>query len=277
MDREFIKRLLEEFFVLWKAVKPDYLKIIFPFYVAVVYIIGKTIKREDKEYIRRNIWAKFDYLIKIGDFRFISEKSYVSLHVALTYEKRLHSYLSNLTGKVFIDVGSHAGRYSILLSRNFDRILAIEANPYNFSYLVKNIYLNNLQEKIQPLNVALSDKIGLSKLYLSEVGGGTHSLVVKREKYIFVVTMPLDFVIEQMGLKPSDISLVKIDVEGAEYYVLLGMTNLLEKGNPMLVVEIWDDNPKKEDVLHLLSSYGYKLYRVFHEQNVKNYIFIKQK
>jgi hypothetical protein len=51
---------------------------------------------------------------------------------------------------------------------------------------------------------------------------------------------------------------MKIDVEGFEYFVLLGARNLILKYKPIIFIEIWDVN--REKIFNLMSNeYGYQL------------------
>jgi len=66
---------------------------------------------------------------------------------------------------------------------------------------------------------------------------------------------------------------VKIDVEGHELNVLRGMTNMLERSKPRLLIEVWQDT--RMDVLILLESLGYNLTRVEpRDREVNNFFAI---
>lgn len=57
-----------------------------------------------------------------------------------------------------LDVGANLGFHSILLALNVpqSRVFAVEANPLLFRLLLWNIRLNNMTERVWPLNIALS-------------------------------------------------------------------------------------------------------------------------
>jgi hypothetical protein len=48
---------------------------------------------------------------------------------------------------------------------------------------------------------------------------------------------------------------IKIDVEGAEYEVLLGLEETLSRFKPKLIIEVWSKNI--ENVKALLNRHGY--------------------
>ena len=72
------------------------------------------------------------------------------------------------------------------------------------------------------------------------------------EKNMFISLMPLDLF---YNVFEKQISVIKIDVEGMEYKVLLGAKNLIEKYKPVIIVEIFDQNLIKTN--ELMTSYNY--------------------
>lgn len=131
-------------------------------------------------------------------------------------------------GAVFVDVGAHAGYYSRLAAKILGKrgkVIAFEPEPDNFACLINN---TSQFSNVFPIPVALTDELGLKKLYISPFSG-CHSLVnsSSENKYIWVPTISFDNFYLQSGL--SVIELMKIDVEGAELFVLDGMRCVLEK------------------------------------------------
>lgn len=63
-------------------------------------------------------------------------------------------------GDVFIDVGAHIGKYTILVAKIVGKeglVIAIEPNPENYETLLENIKLNNLKNVIA-VNIAAWNK-----------------------------------------------------------------------------------------------------------------------
>ena len=55
--------------------------------------------------------------------------------------------------KIFLDIGSHIGKWSILLANKKDiKSYCFEPNPESYKYLVENIKLNNLTNKVISTN-----------------------------------------------------------------------------------------------------------------------------
>jgi len=109
--------------------------------------------------------------IKNEEGIFFCGKSWLKTQGAITdYEPQMRKYF-NLNKGAFIDIGANIGRYSIMLGRKYNsmKIVSIEASKETFEILKKNIKLNNLKNVI-PLNMAISDKRGISNFYLSNKG-----------------------------------------------------------------------------------------------------------
>lgn len=151
-------------------------------------------------------------------------------------------------GQVVIDVGAHIGRYTLLSSKLVGpsgRVIAVEAHPYNFQMLKRNLDLNNMTN-VTPFNCAAYSEDGSSlNLFLpGEDHGKTiyNTVMGKRattEKSLSIPALKMDSIVRQAGIEESQVNWIKIDVEGAEYEVLKGAQNILSKsGNLSLLVEI---------------------------------------
>jgi len=171
---------------------------------------------------------------------------------------------------VFYDLGANYGFYTILAQEFITEgeIHSFEPNPKIFKILKENCKLNIFKNTY--LNeIALSDKNDESEFYDTDVArhSGISSLIkhehYKKYKVIKVKTMKLDDYI--LTHKPPTI--MKIDVEGAEPFVLKGAINLIRNYNPTIIMEFWSDNLHKEAVEILLDN-DYKLYRLDREGNL---------
>jgi hypothetical protein len=81
--------------------------------------------------------------------------------------------------------------------------------------------------------------------------------------------MTLDYLIDCFK---NNISVIKIDVEGFEYNVILGSNNFLEKFKPVIIIEINKINFIK--TCNLLISYNYILVNEVNDDYCLNYVFI---
>ena len=89
----------------------------------------------------------------------------------------------NAKRELAIDIGAHIGALSLLLATKYKAtVYAIEPNQDNFVLLKKNIRVNSLGRLVTPLNIAVSDRIGIETLYgKGGLNSGQYSLVYNDE------------------------------------------------------------------------------------------------
>jgi len=180
---------------------------------------------------------------------------------------------------VFIDVGAHVGKYTIAITsilRNLrckPLIVALEPHPYNFLLLLRNLVASRVRSVIS-LKLAAFDKTLRVKLYVASFSG-RHSVMRGRgaKSHIDVEAKPLNAIV--LELKLNRVDLVKIDVEGAEAFVLKGMREILKAYKPYLIIEV---SKASGDVLSdLLRRHGYTCYKVMDSRTKTStdYVFCK--
>jgi FkbM family methyltransferase len=169
---------------------------------------------------------------------------------------------------LFLDIGSNIGRWAIFVAKEnpLIEVYAFEPEPSNFISLKKNIALNKLKN-IVPNNLACGSKTGQVPLFLSESNTGGHSLAWKTKKKIQVKSDTVDSVIYS---KNKIVSLVKIDVEGAELDVLKGLKKILVRDKPKLIIESYDF----KKIMSFLKTYGYSFEKI---SNSDYYFYVLNK
>ena len=146
----------------------------------------------------------------------------------------------------FVDVGANVGFFSIHVASNAPadcKVLAIEPNSKALSYLKRNTARNSLSETIVVEDCAVSDTAGEIVMNTYEgmeeytsISEQQHPSVQEKKALQFKVkTVTLDELVKRHGIAPG---LIKIDAEGAELQVLLGMGNILAKFKPAVICEI---------------------------------------
>jgi FkbM family methyltransferase len=164
------------------------------------------------------------------------------------HEEEILKHFRPESGDIVLDIGAHIGHYTIIASKRVGpkgKVIAIEADPSNFEMLNKNIKLNNLTNVI-PLNYAAYSKESRIRLYTpaEESGYTIYNTIMSsrskpQDKFIEVNTNTLDNLLQQNKIKEEQIKWIKIDVEGAEFEVLKGATNVLSKStNIVLIIEV---------------------------------------
>jgi FkbM family methyltransferase len=184
------------------------------------------------------------------------------------YEGRIQAILNKLIppNGFFLDIGANIGSILIpICKRRPDiRALAIEAAPWLFSYLEKNIQRNHLKN-IQLLNFALFNKDDCEMDFFSpadKFGKGSLSPVFTTTG-TKVMTKRVDTILDQLEIKQVDV--VKIDVEGFEYFVLNGAEQLLDHLHaPVIVFEFVDWAEKRAMGLMAGSAQKYLIEKGYH-------------
>jgi len=176
---------------------------------------------------------------------------------------------SNLSsGDVFVDVGAHVGYFTLLASRRVGpsgTVLAIEPNPFALDQLRQNVERNDLRN-VLVVPTACGASRGAVKLYLhSESNSSMASMYPGEATASSAVEVPctkLDELCQQRGVQRM--KLVKVDVEGAELFVLRGMTRIMREMRPGIVLELHpqlleDVGTPLDAVMALLREFDYVL------------------
>lgn len=135
--------------------------------------------------------------------------------------------------EIVIDVGANFGYYAILFSRlgaGRHRVLAFEPEPYNYALLTRNIALNGAGN-VLPFRLALGEHSEERDLVLYKASNrGRHSLLeLHGGERTRVDVRSLDDVLEAEGLSRASIRLIKLDVEGFEFFVLKGAERAISR------------------------------------------------
>lgn len=160
-------------------------------------------------------------------------------------------------GDWVIDVGANVGHYTLRLSElvgSRGRVLAFEPVPDTFELLAAaaclapfhNITLFNAAASSSTALASMSiprDPSGLRNYYRAQLGDGPPD--------VQALCLPVD------GLElPARVALVKIDAEGHELSVLHGMSRLLQRDHPVLLVE-----DSSQAIPAFLARFGYQMTR----------------
>jgi FkbM family methyltransferase len=159
------------------------------------------------------------------------------------------------TGMNVVDVGANIGTHAILAAQLVSpsgKVLAFEAHPHTAAVLHENLQLNQITN-VEVRQQCVSDHLGLSEFNIG-VDSAKNSMVRKGARAVEMPTDKLD------NLIPQDfrIDLLKIDVEGADYFVLMGAVEILAGRPPPVIVLEASENQR--EISALLSACGYRLY-----------------
>jgi FkbM family methyltransferase len=122
-----------------------------------------------------------------------------------------------------IDIGAHIGTASIYFASKSPkaRIIACEPLPANYQLLETNIRINGLQDRIQTLPIAISNRPSIVKLRVGETSGTSWIDDDPGEaRSVRVRALTLRQLLDDYSISTCD--LLKLDCEGAEYSILYG-------------------------------------------------------
>jgi FkbM family methyltransferase len=204
------------------------------------------------------------------------------------HEEDIIEHFTPKEGDIVVDIGAHMGRYTIISSKRVGangKVVAIEADPSNFEMLNSNIKLNQLTNVI-PLNYAVHSKETKVKLYLpsGESGFTKYNTIMPnwinaQEKFVEVNANTLDYLLQLNEIRQEEVNWIKIDVEGAEFEVLKGATNVLSKSKDIaILMELHGPphvyRPKVEEFANL---YNFKIeFEKSYEENGSMHIIMQK-
>ena len=207
-----------------------------------------------------NILKYFDLFYQLKMFKFLKKKGFSKF-------------------EIFFDVGAHRGETIKLFTKNFkiEKIYSFEPSKTNFDYLKKNsLNLSKIKNNIQIIteNFAFGDKNDDIKIkLLSESSSSTineidtNSKYFKKKSFLLYNNQDNKFYKEENTIQKklcdyildnniSKIDFLKIDTEGYEMKVLLGLEKEFKKISIIMFEHHFNDmivkNYKFRDINNLL-------------------------
>jgi FkbM family methyltransferase len=196
-----------------------------------------------------------------------------------TYEKEVAELFAEYAKKsnVVYDLGANIGYYSLIAVKSVGGkgiVYAFEPFPQNTKILKQHKILNNADNLII-FESAVSDKTG--KVSFSNSVNNVANTICSESpiflegKTIEVETVTLDNLLILKEIEPPQ--LIKIDVEGAEYKVLLGANSLIMDHRPVIFLSTHNCQVPgvHKKCIDLLSNLGYKITYVNYRERITEY------
>lgn len=160
---------------------------------------------------------------------------------------------------VYLDIGTNVGQHLVAVAGKARYAYGFEPWDKVRDRALRNIDLNQFNHT-QVLHFGLSDQD--AKLPFFPPEGGNHGVgsFVPEIATTEPVTLEVrngDTVVEELGIKPT---LLKIDTEGFESYVLRGLKNSLEAHRPAVVFELSEQTRKDFPNIEAMKAYFPKGY-----------------
>ncbi len=174
-------------------------------------------------------------------------------------------------GDCVLDIGANIGYYSLMEARIVGprgKVYAIEPVPHNMKLLEDSVRLNNY-DNIETFRLAIGQTDSVAKMYLSD--HPNWSSFYPPRKIMGKIDIPISSVDSFLkGKRLPD--LIRMDVEGYEYEIIIGMSGLLRSGVPLrMFIEFHPDimgRQRASSFLSILKQHGFQLRKVILEPNI---------
>ena len=174
-------------------------------------------------------------------------------------------------GDIVLDVGANIGYYSILFSKlvgQNGKVLCFEPTEYFLKILKMNLEANRISN-VEVFKIGLSDKRREAEIEIEGPSASFHcaeDLTPRTKELVNLIS--LDEFIEQHSLEKID--LIKVDIDGHEPLFLQGAWEILDKYNPVILLEVSHPHYLKAgftawDFYDLLKK---KNYRIYHQDKL---------
>ena len=203
----------------------------------------------------------------------------------------IHSNFNSVSNPTFYDIGANIGAYSLVATMFVNKkikVYAFEPSFLNYYQLNKNIILNNCQNCIVPLNIALNNKNELGNFHYSSLDSGSAAHAYgeavgetgeefKPSNTSLMHSYRLDDLIRIFNFQVPNF--IKIDVDGIEMKILEGAKDTLNNDSvKSLVIEIVYEKDADE-FIKLFKEFKFEFFSRHEYTGVSpgyNYIFNKK-
>jgi FkbM family methyltransferase len=172
-------------------------------------------------------------------------------------------------GSVVWDIGANVGLYSCYAAKKRNcTVFAFEPSVFNLELLARNIFINELVEKITIIPLPLTDSLRASHLNMSTTDWGG-ALSTFGEEYghdgkalekVFefsTIGLSIEDAVRLLRLPTPDY--VKMDVDGIEHLILKGGGQVLHSVQGLLVEVNEDYEEQNKNVIRYLTDAGFSL------------------
>lgn len=170
------------------------------------------------------------------------------------------------------DVGANLGLMAlpVLQSCETCKVVSFEPSPNSLAYLRQTLNGSRYRSRWSIIEKALSDVEGEAEFFLAATTNSMFDGLKchQQSRHQSVVTVPVSTLDhEWCALGRPPVSMIKIDVEGAEERVLKGGSELMRQLSPDIVVEWVADHLRHYDtpaetILTIANEFGYRLFSI---------------
>jgi FkbM family methyltransferase len=178
-------------------------------------------------------------------------------------------------GGHILDVGANIGYTAAVFAGAIDagyRVYAFEPEPFNFRLLERTMAARRLNSRVVPVHSAVGREQGTIELLLNERHHADHRIAVggmnggEREAHVISVALTSIDAFVRDRIAGEDVAFIKVDVQGYEFPVCVGMNDTLLANEKAVVAleympealrQLGFDGPA---LLEWFSERGYRTY-----------------
>lgn len=195
-----------------------------------------------------------------------------SLIEGWVYEEYLYHFINDnmldLSDTEIIEVGANNGNFTVEFANmvgDEGKVYAFEPQRIVFQQLCGNVFINGL-DNVYTYNVAVGHENGVVNIenidyhQTGRVNFGDVHIVTEKDSDVSIPVITLD------SLSYNNLSIIKVDVQGFEVYVIRGAVQTIMKHRPFIFIEIEDDQ---------LIKYGFTEQSLINEIERMNYTVVR--
>jgi FkbM family methyltransferase len=178
--------------------------------------------------------------------------------------------------KIYLDIGAWIGPTVLYSANKFKQVICFEPDPIAIERLNENLSVNHFTN-ITLITSALSNTNGASEFGGNgELGNSMSTLLVsldnkedfynnygnedgflsyeeRKRDIIEVETITIESVLEKHNIDPTNIGLIKMDIEGGEIVLIPAMQTFLERYTPILYISLHRVFLREKDINRILA------------------------
>lgn len=232
---------------------------------ATYFFVNDKIKRSNISFEKNKlILDKYKFQTIENDKGISTELQIYQSHEPLTTHLMIKELKQDM---VCIDLGSNIGYYAVIESNIVGKsgnVFAIEPSPVNFPVLKSNLE-NQKMDNFLAYNIAIGDKNEDMEFIVSSKSNWSkiridNEKINPGDRVIKIPVKTLDNFVKENDIEKID--LLRMDVEGFEYNIILGADEVLKKFKPKIFVEIhkmYLGKEKTHEIFNNLKNKGYEI------------------